>query len=140
LLLQDIYSAKSPNPKKGNSSKNLGMFLCDILYSFIPPKTAKLRLWLLRSKPVNRRANEIEKQVTIKTDTVAGKILTVAKKGKLDSWMRLGDIVKAITEESWTVTSQAVNAALKDLVKQDIVAKKHTDRNYFKLAKNVSFS
>jgi len=83
---------------------------------------------------------EIEKQVTIKTDTVAGKILSVAKKGKLDSWLRLGDIVKAITEESWTVTSQAINGALKDLVKQDIIAKKHTDRNYFKLAKNVVFA
>ncbi len=83
---------------------------------------------------------DIEKQVKITTETVAGKILTVAKKGKMNNWVRLGDVVKAITDESWTVTAQAVNAALKDLVKQDIVAKKHTDRNYFKLAKNVSFT
>ena len=103
----------------------------------VPAGTQKMKLENVKTVI---DVEEIEKQVTIKTDTVAGKILTVAKKGKLDSWMRLGDIVKAITEESWTVTSQAVNAALKDLVKQDIVAKKHTDRNYFKLAKNVSFS
>ncbi|GAI23777.1 unnamed protein product, partial [marine sediment metagenome] len=94
----------------------------------------------LCNSEISRLAASVKKQVTIKTDTVAGKILTVAKKEKMNSWVRLGDVVKAITEESWTVTSQAVNAALKDLVKQDIVAKKHTDRNYFKLAKNVSFS
>lgn len=83
---------------------------------------------------------EIEKQVTITTDTVAGKILSVAKKGEMNNWVRLGDVVKAIIEEGWTVSSQAVNTALTDLVKQDIIAKKHTDRNYFKLAKNVTFT
>jgi len=83
---------------------------------------------------------EVQNHVVIKTDTVAGKILSVAKKGKMDSWVRLGDVVKAITEEGWTVSTQAVNAALTDLVKQDVVAKKHTDRNYFKLAKNVVFA
>ena len=50
-------------------------------------------------------------------------------------------ITKAIIEECWTVTSsQAVNAALNDLSKQEIIAKQHTGRNYFKLAKNVVFT
>jgi hypothetical protein len=81
----------------------------------------------------------IPKAVTIKDSTVPGKILTVAKKGLLDKWRRLGDIVKAIIEEGWTVSPQQVNNALNDMVKQQLIAKKHTDRNYFKLAKNVAF-
>lgn len=82
---------------------------------------------------------DVKQTAVIKTDTVAGKILTVAKKGKLNTWRKLGEVVNAITEESWTVTSQMVNNALNDLVKQQIIAKKHTDRNYFKIAKNVTF-
>lgn len=79
------------------------------------------------------------KTVTINDSTVPGKILTVARKGVLDQWRRLGDIVKAILEEGWTVSPQQVNNALNDMVKQQLIAKKHTDRNYFKLAKNVVF-
>jgi hypothetical protein len=81
----------------------------------------------------------IEKFVTINTENVAGKILAVAKKGKLDGWRQLGEIVKAIEEERWTVTSQQVNNALNDLVKEGLIAKRHTDRNYFCLAQGVKF-
>ncbi len=80
-----------------------------------------------------------EKQVVINTDSVPGKILFVAKKGKLDAWTRLGDIVKAIQDERWNVTTQQVNNALTELVKAGLVAKKHTDRNYFCLAQGVTF-
>jgi len=82
----------------------------------------------------------IEKFVTINTENVAGKILAVAKKGKLDGWRQLGEVVKAIEEERWTVTSQQVNNALNDLVKEGLIAKRHTDRNYFCLAQGVSFA
>jgi len=82
----------------------------------------------------------IEKFVTINTENVAGKILAVAKKGKLDGWRQLGEIVKAVEEERWTVTSQQVNNALNDLVKNGLIAKRHTDRNYFCLAQGVSFA
>jgi regulator of replication initiation timing len=82
----------------------------------------------------------IEKFVTINTENVAGKILAVAKKGKLDGWRQLGEIVKAIEEERWTVTSQQVNNALNDLVKEGLIAKRHTDRNYFCLANGVRFA
>jgi len=82
----------------------------------------------------------IEKFVTINTENVAGKILAVAKKGKLDGWRQLGEVVKAVEEERWTVTSQQVNNALNDLVKEGLIAKRHTDRNYFCLAQGVSFA
>jgi len=81
----------------------------------------------------------VEKFVTINTENVAGKILAVAKKGKLDGWRQLGEIVKEIEAERWTVTSQQVNNALNDLVKDGLIAKKHTDRNYFCLAQGVKF-
>lgn len=83
---------------------------------------------------------EVAKHITINDETMQGKILTVAKKGKLVGWTRLGDVVKAIREERWNASSQHVNKALNDLVKQGIIAKKHTDRNYFCLAKNVQFN
>jgi len=57
----------------------------------------------------------------------------------LDKWRKLGEIVKAVIEEGWTMSPQQVNNGLNDLVKQQLIAKKHTDRNYFKLAKNVVF-
>lgn len=79
------------------------------------------------------------KHAKINDETMQGKVLTVAKKGVLDSWRKLGDIVRAIREERWNATPQQVNNALNDLVKQQLIAKKHTDRNYFCLAKNVKF-
>jgi hypothetical protein len=81
----------------------------------------------------------VEKYIVINTDTIPGKILAVAKKGKLDGWRQLGEIVKAVEEQRWTVTSQQVNNALNDLVKEGLIAKRHTDRNYFCLAQGVSF-
>jgi hypothetical protein len=81
-----------------------------------------------------------EKLVTINTDSMRGKILAVAKKGKLDTWRQLGEIVKAVEEERWSATSQEVNNALNDLEKQDLIAKKHTDRNLYCLAQGVKFN
>jgi hypothetical protein len=80
-----------------------------------------------------------EKHITINTESMRGKILAVAKKGKLESWRKLDEIVRAIEEEHWSATSQEVNNALNDLEKQGLIAKKHTDRNYFCLAQGVKF-
>jgi len=80
-----------------------------------------------------------EKLVTINTESMRGKILAVSKKGKLDSWQRLDAIVKAVEEEHWSATPQEVNNALNDLEKQGLIAKKHTDRNYYCLAQGVVF-
>jgi len=80
-----------------------------------------------------------EKFVTINTESMRGKILAVAKKGKLESWRKLDEIVRAIEEEHWSATSQEVNNALNDLEKQDLIAKRHTDRNYYCLAQGVKF-
>ena len=80
-----------------------------------------------------------EKLVTVRTESMRGKILAVAKKGKLDTWRRLDDVVKAVEEERWSATPQEVNNALNDLEKQDLIAKKHTDRNYYCLAQGVKF-
>lgn len=81
-----------------------------------------------------------EKLVTISTESMRGKILAVAKKGKLDGWRKLGEIVSAIQEEKWSANSAEVNNALNDLEKDGLIAKKHTDRNYFSLARGVKFA
>jgi DNA-binding PadR family transcriptional regulator len=47
--------------------------------------------------------------------------------------------VKAVEEEHWSATPQEVNNALNDLEKQDLIAKKHTDRNYYALGQGVKF-
>jgi hypothetical protein len=80
-----------------------------------------------------------KKHVTINTESMRGKILAVAKKGKLDTWRKLGEIVSAIEEEKWSAGSAEVNNALNDLEKDGLIAKKHTDRNYFCLAEAVKF-
>lgn len=80
-----------------------------------------------------------EKVVTVTTENMRGKILSVARKGKLSSWRKLDEIVKAVEEEHWTASPQEVNNALNDLEKQNLIAKKHTDRNYYCLANNVKF-
>lgn len=80
-----------------------------------------------------------EKHITINTESMRGKILAVAKKGKLESWRKLDEIVKAIEEEHWSASPQEVNNALNDLEKQDLIAKKHTDRNYYCLAQGAKF-
>jgi len=80
-----------------------------------------------------------EKHVTINTESMRGKILAVAKKGKLNSWRKLGEIVSAIQEEKWSADSAEVNNALNDLEKDGLIAKKHADRNYFCLAQGVKF-
>jgi cell division protein FtsB len=80
-----------------------------------------------------------EKLVTVNDENMRGKILAVAKKGKLDMWRRLDEIVKAIQEEHWNASAAEVNNALNDLEKQGLIAKKHTDRNYYCLANGVKF-
>jgi hypothetical protein len=80
-----------------------------------------------------------EKFVTFNDENIRGKILAVAKKGKLDTWRQLGEIVKAIEDEHWNASPQEVNNALNDLAKEDLIAKKHTDRNYYCLAQSVKF-
>jgi hypothetical protein len=80
-----------------------------------------------------------EKHVTINTESIRGKILAVAKKGKLNTWRKLGEIVTAIQEEKWSADSAEVNNALNDLEKDGLIAKKHADRNYFCLAQGVKF-
>ena len=81
-----------------------------------------------------------EKHVTINTESMRGKILAVAKKGKLNAWRKLGEIVSAIQEEKWSADSAEVNNALNDLEKDGLIAKKHADRNYFCLAQGVRFA
>jgi hypothetical protein len=80
-----------------------------------------------------------EKHITINTESIRGKILAVAKKGKLNTWRKLGEIVSAIQEEKWSADSAEVNNALNDLEKDGLIAKKHADRNYFCLAQGVKF-
>jgi len=118
--------------------KQLRDALLKIFPQGIEPGTSAAKIGLQNVKTVVD-VEDVEIKPTIKTDTVAGKILTIAKKGKMSTWRKLGFIVKTVTEEGWTVTSKQVNKALNDLVAREIIAKKHTNCNYFKVAKNVVF-
>ena len=81
----------------------------------------------------------VEMLAVIDQSTDKGKILVVARKGKLSDWQKLGQIMKALEEEHWSLSPQQTNNALTDLVKLGLISKKHTDCNYFCLAPGVKF-
>lgn len=77
---------------------------------------------------------------TIRTDTVKGKILALAQNGFFDAWQSVGDInAKLIDDFRCNTSDQAINGALKELVEQQILGLKHTDRNRWKLGLDVVF-
>jgi hypothetical protein len=76
----------------------------------------------------------------VMTDTVKGKLLTLAKEDFFSNWKSLSDVQARIDELAWgPITSQAVNGALNDLVKDGVLGMRHTDRNRWKLAPYVVF-
>jgi hypothetical protein len=81
----------------------------------------------------------VEMLAVIDQSTDKGKILVVARKGKLSDWQKLGQIMKALEEEHWSLSPQQTNNALTDLVKLGLISKKHTDCNYFCLAPGIKF-
>jgi hypothetical protein len=77
----------------------------------------------------------------IRTDTVKGKILSLASGGFFNNWQSVGDIsAKLIEDLRFNASEQAINGALKELVDEHILGLKHTDRNRWKLAPDVFFA
>ena len=77
---------------------------------------------------------------TIRTDTVKGKILALAENSFFDTWRSVGDIsAKLVDDFRFNTSDQAINGALKELVDEQILGMKHTDRNRWELAPSVVF-
>jgi hypothetical protein len=76
----------------------------------------------------------------VSTDTVRGKILCLTKEGFFSNFKSLSEVQSRVDELAWgPITSQALNGALGDLVKDSVLGMRHTDRNRWKLAPNVVF-
>jgi hypothetical protein len=76
----------------------------------------------------------------VSTDTVKGKILSLTKEGFFSNWKSLSEVQSRVDELAWgPITSQALNGALGDLVKDGVLGMRHTDRNRWKLAPDVIF-
>jgi hypothetical protein len=76
----------------------------------------------------------------VSTDTVKGKILSLIKEGFFSNWKSLSEVKSRVDELAWgPITSQALNGALGDLVKDSVLGMRHTDRNRWKLAPDVVF-
>jgi hypothetical protein len=74
------------------------------------------------------------------TDTVKGKLASLAKEGFFENWKSISDVQARIDELAWgPITGQALNGALGDLVKDCILGMRHTDRNRWRLAPDVIF-
>jgi len=143
-IIEDLTAARDEALKKLRGFEKLREALAEILPTALP-SAGQLPTGLPNGQ-VGLQHNftvvdvaSTEKLVTVSTDNMRGKILAVAQKGKLETWRRLDDIVKAVQDERWNATPQEVNNALNDLEKQDLIAKKHTDRNYYCLAQGVKF-
>jgi hypothetical protein len=77
----------------------------------------------------------------VSTDTVKGKILSLVKEGFFSNWKSLSEVQSRVDELAWgPITSQALNGALGDLVKDGVLGMRHTDRNRWKLAPDVMFT
>lgn len=85
--------------------------------------------------------DEIKKHVPkVPTDTVKGKILALAREGFFDDWQNVGDVnTKLVDAFRFNTSDQAINGALKELVGEQILGMKYTNRNHWKLAPNVIF-
>jgi len=76
----------------------------------------------------------------VSTDTVKGKVLTLVKEDFFSNWKTLSEVQSRVDELAWgPITSQALNGALGDLVKDGVLGMRHTDRNRWKLAPDVVF-
>jgi hypothetical protein len=144
-IIEDLTAARDEALKKARGFEKLREALAEILPTAVP-SAGQLPTGLpngqvgLQHNVIVVDVPAIEKLVTVSTENMRGKILAVARKGKLDAWRKLDEIVKAVQEERWNASPQEVNNALNDLEKQDLIAKKHTDRNYYCLAQGVSFA
>jgi hypothetical protein len=77
----------------------------------------------------------------IRTDTLKGKLLALARDGFFGNWQSVGDVsAKLVDDCRFNASEQAINGALKELVDEHVLGLKHTDRNRWKLAPDVVFT
>ena len=84
-----------------------------------------------------------EKNVTVNTETIRGKILALAQSGFLDAWRGLGDIYNALIEKfGWTVAKSSLQVELNRMVDEFLLGAKE-DRGrrqrVYRVAEGVKF-
>jgi hypothetical protein len=84
-----------------------------------------------------------EKNVTVNTETIRGKILALAQSGFLDAWRGLGDIYNALIEKfGWTVAKSSLQVELSRMVDEFLLGAKE-DRGrrqrVYRVAEGVKF-
>jgi hypothetical protein len=84
-----------------------------------------------------------EKNVTVNTETIRGKILALAQSGFLNAWHGLGDIYNALIEKfSWTVAKSSLQVELSRMVDEFLLGAKEDKgrgQRVYRLAEGVKF-
>lgn len=85
-----------------------------------------------------------EKNVTVNTETIRGKILALAQSGFLNAWHGLGDIYNALIEKfSWTVAKSSLQVELSRMVDEFLLGAKEDKgrgQRVYRLAEGVKFA
>jgi len=85
----------------------------------------------------------VEKNVTVNTETIRGKILALAQSGFLNAWHGLGDIYNALIEKfSWTVAKSSLQVELSRMVDEFLLGAKEDKgrrQRVYRLAEGVKF-
>ena len=84
-----------------------------------------------------------EKNVTVNTETIRGKILALAESGFLNAWHGLGDIYNTLIEKfSWTVAKSSLQVELSRMVNEFLLGAKEDKgrgQRVYRLAEGVKF-
>jgi hypothetical protein len=84
-----------------------------------------------------------EKNVTVNTETIRGKILALAQSGFLNAWHGLGDIYNALIDKfSWTVAKSSLQVELSHMVDEFLLGAKEDKgrgQRVYRLAEGVKF-
>jgi hypothetical protein len=85
----------------------------------------------------------VEKNVTVNTETIRGKILALAQSGFLNAWHGLGDIYNALIEKfSWTVAKSSLQVELSRMVDEFLLGAKEDKgrgQRVYRVAEGVKF-
>jgi hypothetical protein len=84
-----------------------------------------------------------EKNVTVNTETIRGKILALTQSGFLNAWHGLGDIYNALIEKfSWTVAKSSLQVELSRMVDEFLLGAKEDKgrgQRVYRVAEGVKF-
>jgi hypothetical protein len=85
----------------------------------------------------------VEKNVTVNTEIIRGKILALGQSGFLNAWHGLGDIYNALIEKfSWTVAKSSLQVELSRMVDEFLLGAKEDKgrgQRVYRLAEDVKF-